>query len=75
MTNPQEHAKRLVDLFDEMQSYLEFKNKKAMFQLLLEEFCGMNGDEALRTFLWLWEDPTERILLMIAINTEPQSHY
>jgi len=75
MTHAQEHHQEVSNLLGEMKLAVRFNDKRAMFDLLLEEFCDFDIDEALRTFIWLWEDPKQRSILMIAANAEPHPKY
>ena len=69
MTHAQAHREGLEMIKKDMMLYVIFDQKAEMFQLLLEEFCGMDNDKALETLFWILEDPFERATLMITINT------
>jgi len=75
MTHAQHHHQEVSNLLGDMLNYVEYNQKSAMFDLLLQEFCDMDIDETLRTFMWLWEDPKQRSILMIAANAEPHPKY
>jgi len=75
MTHAQAHHKALEILMEDMIVYVEFDQKGAMFQLLLEEFCDMDNDRALETLSWMWEEPLERAMIMITINAGTNPKY
>ena len=69
MTPEQEHAQQLNMILDEMLECIKSGTDAQMFNLLLVEFCEMDHDAALRTLFWLREDPVERAVLMIVVNS------
>ena len=69
MTPEQEHAQQLSMIMAEMFECIKSGTDAQMFNLLLEEFCGMDQDAALRTLIWLRVDPLERAILMIVANS------
>jgi hypothetical protein len=69
MSYSKEYYERLGIIEEEFKSYIENSSVLAIIDLLMEEFCQMDEDEALNTFNWLWDDPKERSQLLLAINS------